>query len=112
MSLYLNDHVFSFKIPLNPITHGLAFHQHLSRNADPPYNEEHFNQIRDAISERAIVLSNAAEDNGLAAVCFYFYFRYFYGSTQVKLANVDIILHHRNLSCIIGEPRSLKAVEI
>ena len=110
--MYLNDHVFSFKIPLNPITHGLAFHQHLSRDADPPYNEEHFNQIRDAISERAIVLSNAAEDNGLAAVCFYFYFRYFYGSTQVKLANVDIILHHRNLSCIIGEPRSLKAVEI
>ena len=81
MSLFLNDHLFSFKIPLNPITHGLAFHQHLSRDADPPYNEEHFNQIRDAISERAIVLSNAAEDNGLAAVCFYFYFKYSYGST-------------------------------
>ena len=63
--------IFEFQIPLNPITHGLAFHQHLSRDADPPYNEEHFNQIRDAISERAIVLSNAAEDNGLAAVCVY-----------------------------------------
>ena len=111
MSLFLNDHLFSFKIPLNPITHGLAFHQHLSRDADPPYNEEHFNQIRDAISERAIVLSNAAEDNGLAAVCFYFYFRYFYGLT-IERANVDIMLTHQSLSSFIGKPRSFKAVKI
>ena len=63
----------------------MAFHQHLSRDADPPYNEEHFNQIRDAISERAIVLSNAAEDNGLAAVCFYFYFINIFAAPLMEL---------------------------
>ena len=50
------------------ITHGLAFHQEISRDPDLPYNIECFNKIRDAVSERAIVLSNAAEDNGASAV--------------------------------------------
>ena len=57
------------QIPLNLITHGLAFHQEISRDPDLPYNDaDCFNKIRDAVSERAIVLSNAAEDNGASAV--------------------------------------------
>ena len=60
--------IIYLQIPLNLITHGLAFHQELSRDPDLPYNVDCFNKIRDAVSERAIVLSNAAEDNGASAV--------------------------------------------
>ena len=70
--LTLSRYQSFFQIPLNVITHGLAFHQELARDPELPYNEECFNQIRVAVNERAIVLSNAAEDNGAAAVSYTF----------------------------------------
>ena len=48
----------------------MAFHQEISRDPDIPYTVDCFDKIRDAVSERAIVLSNAAEDNGASAVSF------------------------------------------
>lgn len=62
--MLLNDESFVLKIPLNIITHGLAFHPEVAIDPEPPYTPEAYPIIREMVEQRSSVLLEAAETIG------------------------------------------------
>ena len=54
-----------FQVPLNILTHGLAFHPELAVNPQHPYIPDAYPIIREMVQQRASVLLEASESNDL-----------------------------------------------
>ena len=50
----------SFQVPLNIISHGIAFHDHLAIEPESPYYEANYEGIRDMVLNREEILNEAA----------------------------------------------------
>ena len=49
-----------FQVPLNIISHGIAFHDHLAIEPESPYYEANYEGIRDMVLNREEILNEAA----------------------------------------------------
>ena len=56
---------FFSQVPLNILTHGLAFHPELAVNPQHPYIPDAYPIIREMVQQRASVLLEASESNDL-----------------------------------------------
>lgn len=56
------NQIICFQIPLNIISHGLAFHDHLAIEPEPPYIPENYDAIKEMVLNRTSVLQDAADD--------------------------------------------------
>ena len=49
-----------FQVPLNIISHGIAFHDHMAIEPESPYYEANYEGIRDMVLNREEILNEAA----------------------------------------------------
>ena len=56
------NHSIYFQLPLNIISHGLAFHDHLAIEPENPYVQDNYPIIKDMVINREAVLNEAASD--------------------------------------------------
>lgn len=59
---YHNNTFVNFQLPLNVISHGLAFHDHLAIEPESPYILGNYEIIKDMVLNREAVLNEAASE--------------------------------------------------